>query len=145
MQIDFLGEKILSKTGEIKVEDALSSNPVIALYFSAKWCSACEQFTPVLVELYQKWNKKSKKIEILFFSRDQDETSFTEYYKEMPWLAIHFANKELIITLKNKYRVVGLPTLVIIDKNGNCLSPDAREEIDVYGEQALAHLKALYE
>ena len=39
MQIDFLGEKILSKTGEIKVEDALSSNPVIALYFSAKWCS----------------------------------------------------------------------------------------------------------
>ena len=41
-----------------------------------------------MIETYKTINEETKKFEIIFISSDKDEEAFTEYYGEMPWLAI---------------------------------------------------------
>ena len=139
----FLGPLLLSNSGKVNTEETLKSDQVVGLYFSAFWSVACKQFTPTLSELYKKWNIKSKKIEIIFVSRDRNEDEFNEYYKEMPWLAIPFQNNNKISSLKLDYRVKGVPSLVIVDKKGQFLCGDAIEEIDILWEKALENFQEL--
>ena len=143
MEASFLGDKLISNTGEVKVEDALSA-PVIAVYFSAHWCPPCRGFTPILAENYKKWNAEKKRIEIIFISRDRDQKGFDEYFKDMPWLAIPFTNSEVINKLKNKYKISGIPSLIIVDKKGEALSIEARDDVDDNGEGAITVFEALY-
>jgi len=144
MQVGFQGHNLLSKSGEISAIDAFSSAPVLAIYFAANWCLVCKEFTPVLIENYNKWNAKSKEIEIVMISRDRDQAEFNEHYKELPWLALPLQEIELMVTLRNVYRIEGLPTFIIIEKSGIILNGDAREEIDIYGEKALSIFQDLY-
>ena len=63
---------------------------LIGVYFSAHWCPPCRNFTPKLVEFYNKANEKEKVFEVIFVTSDRDETSFKEYFEKMPWLALDF-------------------------------------------------------
>lgn len=65
------------------------------LYFSAHWCPPCRGFTPKLNEIYTGMREAGKKIEIVFVSSDQDEGQFSEYYKDMSWLALAFENRDV--------------------------------------------------
>ena len=69
---------------------------VLGLYFSAHWCPPCRDFTPVLVEFYNRFKKSAAAyclVDIVFVSSDHDEESFIEYLKEMPWPAIPYNDR----------------------------------------------------
>lgn len=70
---------------------------VLGLYFSAHWCPPCRGFTPKLAEWYNNFKKgpNGSKLEIVFVSSDRDESSFDEYYGEMPWLALPFPQRDV--------------------------------------------------
>ena len=53
-----------------------------------------------------------KSLEIVFVSSDRDEAAFTSYHKEMPWLALPFAERALKQTLSKRFKVSGIPSLV---------------------------------
>jgi len=142
MESTFLGPKILTHKGEINSSEVLSA-PVIAIYFSAHWCPPCRGFTPVLAKNYKKWNEKEKKIEVIFVSSDRDQKGFDEYFKEMPWVAVPFQS-ELRIILKAKYGVQSIPNLVIVDKKGDLLKMDGRDDVEDSAETALATFQSLY-
>lgn len=144
MESSFLGTTLLRKPKEeVKASEALATAPVIAVYFSAHWCPPCRKFTPILAELYKKWNAKNKRIEIIFVSRDKDEKMFNEYFETMPWLAVPFSNTDVVNSLRTKYSISGIPTLVIVDKNGKCLSMEGRDEVDDNNEKAIEVFEAL--
>ena len=65
---------------------------VVGLYFIAHWCPPCREFTPKLAETYTMIKGTGKSFEIVFVSSNRDETAFTSYHKEMPWLTLPFAN-----------------------------------------------------
>src|SRR6185312_2870811 len=88
-----LGEKIVGKNGEVSVAD-LSKNEVIGFYFSAHWCPPCRGFTPFLCSVYDDLRKEGKKFEVVFISSDRDQSSFDEYFGEMPWLALSYAERK---------------------------------------------------
>lgn len=137
MDSNFLNvSELVGKSGKVSTSTALSSAPVLALYFSAHWCPPCRMFTPELAKLYKAWNTTSKQIEIIFISSDRDEKSWEEYYGEMPWLALPFdpANKS---ALAKKYGVQGIPMLIIVDNNGKVKSLEARDIVDDEGENAI--------
>ena len=93
-------EKLLGTTlagaqgAEKSTSDALSGKEVVGLYFSAHWCPPCRGFTPKLAEAYKGLVAGNKPIEIVFVSSDRDEAAFSEYFGEMPWLALPYSARD---------------------------------------------------
>jgi len=44
-------------------------------------------------------------MEIVFVSSDKDQASFDSYFKEMPWKALPFAQRDLKAALSKKFKV----------------------------------------
>ncbi len=62
-------------------------------------------------------------------SSDRDASQFDEYYAEMPWLALPFADREAKSKLSKKFKVEGIPTLVVLDAEGNTLTTKGTEKV----------------
>ena len=86
------------------------------LYFSAHWCPPCKAFTPELVKTYNNLQKAGNDVELIFVSSDRDEKQFDEYYDEMPWMALPYADRDLKGKLSKIFDVSGIPSLVVLDK-----------------------------
>ncbi len=114
---------LISKNGELTTADAITKD-LIGFYFSAHWCPPCRTFTPLLVECYEKWENEEKPIEIIFISSDKDQSEFDDYFKSMPWLAIPY-NADVSKNIRSHLAISGIPTLIIMDKNGNIIDGDA--------------------
>jgi nucleoredoxin len=124
-----LGDTLRTKDGKtVTTTDALKGK-VIGLYFSAHWCPPCRGFTPKLAEAYKTYQEKGLPFEIVFVSSDKDEKAFNEYHGEMPWLALPFAERDLKATLSKRFKVRGIPTLVILDADGSIITTDGREAV----------------
>jgi len=124
--MDFLGNNLHSKDGPVPTEQALKGKKAVALYFSAHWCPPCRQFTPQLAEWYTS-DLKAAGLEVVFMSGDKDEAAFNEYFGEMPWLALPYEARELKEQLSKKYKVAGIPSVVIVNPaNGETITTDGR-------------------
>jgi Thiol-disulfide isomerase and thioredoxins len=106
--------KLRTKDGEVDAE-ILDKAPVVAYLFAASWCPNCRKFTPYLAQLYKRWNKKEKQIEIVWIPDAIDEKSYNEYLQEMPWLALPYKDKR-IPDIQKKYKLFAVPYLVIVSK-----------------------------
>lgn len=126
--MELLGPSLQSKGGTVSTQSVLSDRTV-GLYFSAHWCPPCRSFTPCLAKSYTT-SLKSKGLEIVFVSFDQDEKAFEEYYSEMPWLAMPFsANRQKVTELSQKLNMRGIPTLIILDCDGSVIAADAKAQV----------------
>lgn len=129
---NLVGDTVIRLSGEsveeIRVESLCGKDSVIGIYFSAHWCPPCRGFTPKLIEFYnnEKQKRNGTKFEIIFVSWDRDETSFKEYFATMPWLALPYdPDKKHKGKLTKKFRVQGIPKLVLIDgENGKTITVD---------------------
>ncbi|KAL2903286.1 putative nucleoredoxin 1-2 [Bienertia sinuspersici] len=120
----------------------------VLIYFSAHWCPPCRAFTPKLIEAYHEIKAKESEFEIIFASSDRDQSSFDEYYSDMPWLALPFGD-ERKTELSRKFKVRGIPSLVAIGPEGKTVTTEARHLIGSYGADAFPftedHIKKLKE
>jgi len=144
--VELLGNKLLAESGEISTTDALSGKGAVALYFSAHWCPPCRGFTPQLAGWYSS-DLKAKGLEVVFVSSDRDDKSFQEYFKEMPWLALPYSDREKKDELSKKFKVNGIPSLIILDADGKVITKDGRQAVseDPTGEEFPWKAKTLQE
>ncbi|KAK8529442.1 hypothetical protein V6N13_102360 [Hibiscus sabdariffa] len=141
---------VIGKDGaKVKVTDLVGKT--VLLYFSAHWCPRCRGFTPKLVEVYKQIKEKYEAFEVVFISSDRDQTSFEEYYSEMPWLALPFGDARKS-SLSRKFKVQGIPKLVAIGPTGQTVSTEARNLVIAHGadaypftEERLKEIEAQYE
>jgi nucleoredoxin len=134
--LELFGEKLQSKSGEVKTSEALTGKGGIALYFSAHWCPPCRSFTPKFAEMYS--NALAEKgLEVVFVSSDKDEKAFNEYYSEQPWLSLPYSDRTRKEQLSKKFKVKGIPALIILDGEGKLITKDGREAVseDPKGEK----------
>jgi len=124
----FDGTTIKNKQGETVDVSTIPEDAVIGLYFSAHWCPPCRGFTPQLATFYKKAKENGKHFEVIFLSSDQNEAQFNEYYGEMPWLTIDFGSPKKE-ELSKKYEVRGIPTLILLDKNGKIIDKEGRGKV----------------
>jgi len=114
---------LINHKGERLGPEALAGKAV-GVYFSAHWCPPCRGFTPVLADVYNKCKEQNKPFEVVFISSDSDQESFDEYFAEMPWIAVPYANRQLNGQMSEKFGITGIPTLLIFDENGKFLHDD---------------------
>lgn len=125
--LESFGNDLVSKNGAVD-KSSLNSAQLIGIYFSAHWCPPCRGFTPVLAEFYNSVNANGKVFEVVFVSSDSDQKSFNSYLNEMPWIAVNFGAQE-IEELGNKYKVSGIPRLVIVKTDGSIVCDNARSDV----------------
>ncbi|CAF1118739.1 unnamed protein product [Rotaria sordida] len=139
---ELLGEKLLqhNESGDEYAE--ISTNQLhdktVALYFSAHWCPPCRRFTPQLAEIFKQLDNEFKnKLEIVFVSSDEDQATFDEYFKEMPWKALPYSDRDRSIELGEKFNIEGIPTLVILSPTCEKITSDGVEEVRAASNKAL--------
>uniref|UniRef100_A0AAY4AWT0 Nucleoredoxin n=1 Tax=Denticeps clupeoides TaxID=299321 RepID=A0AAY4AWT0_9TELE len=101
----------------------------IGVYFSAHWCPPCRSLTRVLVESYRKVKESGHKFEIVFVSADRSEDLFQQYFSEMPWLAVPYADEARRSRLNRLYGIQGIPTLILLDTEGHMITRQGRVEV----------------
>lgn len=126
--IKLFGDELLSKDGKKSTLDALEGASGVAIYFSAHWCPPCRGFTP---KFAGQWTEtyKDKGMKVVFVSSDHDQAAFDEYFKEMPWLALPYENRAAKDALSKKFKVQGIPTLVMLDASGTLITDKARSKL----------------
>ena len=75
-------------------------------------------------------------VEIVFVSGDRDDESFKGYFSKMPWLAIPFSDSSTRDQLNKLFKVMGIPTLVMLDESGKFSTEDGVQFIQEYGVEA---------
>lgn len=89
----------------------------VAVYFSAHFCPPCRAFTPRLAAAYTAG--LSNKLNVIFVSKDRDEHAFNEYYTEMPWFALPYADRARASALFSRFGVETIPHLVVLKPDGS--------------------------
>jgi len=126
-----LGDKLVGKDGEVDISTI--DGRTIGVYFSAHWCPPCRGFTPKLAKIYTEIKAKHDDFEIIFVSSDQNEEKFNAYHKEMPWLALPFADRKRKKDLSDMFGCRGIPYFVLLNKDGTVLSKEGRSLISKHG------------
>ncbi len=133
---DLLGSKFITKEGEAD-SSCLKSPKVVALYFSAHWCPPCRGFTPVLAKFYNEVNKDGKQLEIVFLSSDQTEDKMKAYFAEQPWICLPFGDPHKA-ACSTKFGVKGIPSLVVLNKDGTAATTNGRSDVMSKGPAVFA-------
>ena len=58
-----------------------------------------------------------------------DAEQFTEYSASMPWLSLPYCNRDAKAALSKRFKVQGIPTLVILDAEGGVINADGRSAV----------------
>ncbi|XP_077500609.1 nucleoredoxin-like protein 2 [Amblyomma americanum] len=134
----FRGKVLLKKDGTtMAAEAALRNKRLICIYFAAKWCPPCRNFTPTLAEAYREAKHEGLPIELVFVSSDRNSAEMVEYVKTShgDWLSLPYGDV-LQSVLKARYKVAGIPTLVVIKTDGALVCANGRPDVQAKASQA---------
>jgi len=66
---------------------------------------------------------------MVFVSSDKDEKQFAEYHGEMDFLALPFSDRGRKDALSKKYKVKGIPSLIVVGPDGEVVTADGRDGV----------------
>ena len=137
-------ELMLKSADVVPTSQALSGKKVIGLYFSGHYCPPCRRFTPLLDGVYSKIKAAGHEdVEIVFVSSDRDEASFSDYFREMPWIALPYARRDLKLELCDKFNVKTVPTLIFFNEHGDVVEREGRDFVTKHADDITAILSHL--
>jgi nucleoredoxin len=125
-------------------DNALAKKKLILFYFSAHWCGPCRQFTPKLIDYYNRVVAAHPEVELVFYSLDRSAKDMESYMREtgMPWLAIDYDKRqekpELSKTAGNS-----IPALFLVERTGRLLSNTVVDGKYVGPEKVLTDLDGI--
>ncbi len=104
---------------------------VVLIDFWATWCGPCVGEIPNMTRMYEKYNAAG--FEILGYSLDQDLDALHKFEEDrkLPWktasqkLSLDYKAKKFI-DLSQYYGITGIPTMILVGKDGKVLSVNAR-------------------
>jgi thiol-disulfide isomerase/thioredoxin len=103
---------------------------VVLVDFWATWCGPCVAEIPNVLEQYEKYHDKG--FEVVGISLDEDREALEKFVgeKKIPW-PILFEKSEgegWRHPLSTYYGISGIPTVILIGRDGNVITLDARGE-----------------
>ncbi|RWS04874.1 nucleoredoxin-like protein 2 isoform X2 [Dinothrombium tinctorium] len=132
--------QLVRKDGTQVSSSEVFSKQLIGFYFGAGWCAPCRIFTTLLADAYNQIKRDGHEFEIIYVSSDQNVQKFQSYFSELhgDWLAIPFRH-EAIKALRQRFRIKGVPVLVIIRTDGTVITDEGRADIQAKGVHAFEH------
>jgi len=88
---------------------------VLVLDFWATWCGPCKMEIPHLIELQEKYRDQG--LVIVGITLDDDPDSCVPKYAAE--VGMNYVNVRGTEQMKGEYNVIGLPTIVVFDRDGN--------------------------
>ncbi|XP_075731051.1 nucleoredoxin-like protein 2 [Rhipicephalus microplus] len=134
----FRGKTLLKKDGTtISADGALRNKRLICIYFAAQWCPPCRVFTPILANAYRRAKDEGLPIEVVFVSSDRNANDMSAYVKSdhEDWPALPYGDA-LQAGLRARYKVAGIPTLVVVKADGALVSTNGRPDVQTKGYKA---------
>lgn len=120
-----IGRELIDRNGHIFNASHVLTK-ITGLYFSASYCPPCKKFTPILAEKYDEINELTREgLEIVLIPSDKTIEVYQDYFKDMPWLSIPYEGT-LKQSLREKYNVKTIPTLIFFDDHGNVIEREGR-------------------
>jgi thiol-disulfide isomerase/thioredoxin len=119
-----------------KIDATKMKGKVVLVDFWATWCGPCIAELPDLKKTYAKYNNKG--LEIIGISLDHSKDKLRKFIakEEIPWPqqfdGLGWENKFAV-----KYGIRGIPTMWLIDKQGNLVDKNARATLDSKIEKLL--------
>ncbi len=116
---------------------------IVGLYFCARWCPPCRQFTPVLKQFYEQLQLNDDDdfpIICVSFDRSKEEwkTHVNSDAAHGDWYHIVYGDMHNH-ALAAKYSVSGIPTLVIVKANGDVIKKNGRIDVQ-QGTKSPTHI-----
>lgn len=137
-QARLLGEYIVDSSGvTVPTQDALKGK-IIGLYFSAIWCPPCRAFSPVLAE-FQKIN--SSDFVVVYVSCDRDEAQMRQNLQGKPFFSVPY-DSERRPALSTQYRISMIPTLVVINEQGEYITDWGKSAISKNPHNCISEWKS---
>ncbi|MGG8495769.1 TlpA family protein disulfide reductase [Tenacibaculum sp. TC6] len=117
--------------GKTSLDDLLGKGKYLYIDVWATWCSFCKRETPLLKRLELQYHDKN--IEFVSISVDnlnaKDKWKETIEQKEMGGVQL-FADKSFGSDFIKKFAIKGLPRFIMVDPEGNIISPNAPRPSD---------------
>ncbi len=123
----------------------LENKKVVALYFSAHWCSPCRKFTPQLVEYYNRVAAAHPEFELIFVSADRSRFGWETYIREtkMPWLAVDYDQLGGLSAIQ-KLSGSSIPSLLVLDGSSRTIASSYDGEKYLGPQNALRALDQIF-
>jgi peroxiredoxin len=102
-----------------KLSDVAGKGKVTVLSFTQYGIEASPAYNVILNKVYQSYH--SQGLEIYQLSFDDEEVTWKQTAKNLPWISVWNANTDGLDVLV-KYNISALPTTFIIDRNGDIVA-----------------------
>jgi thiol-disulfide isomerase/thioredoxin len=105
---------------------------VVLVDFWATWCRPCRDEVPNILAMYEAYHDKG--FDVLGVSLDETPEAAKNYAKEykLPWDSLFQKDedqREWSHPLVQHYGISGIPTVILVDKDGKVVNMNARGEI----------------
>lgn len=97
----------------VSLRDFIGKKPIL-LDFSTTWCPYCTQILPTFRTICDNYNKHGLKIVLVYINEDK-ETVAAHVKKHAISCTVLLDSDGLVAS---RYKVMGVPTIVVIDKEG---------------------------
>jgi len=136
-KLEALGKPVNIKFTAIdgrEVDLSKMKGKVVLIDFWATWCGPCVREIPNMIKTYEKLNKKGFEIVGIALENDKNPKNLLAYVdsKKMNWPQYHGRK------FAEEYGISSIPTMWLIDKNGNLVDMNARSGLEGKVEKLLA-------
>lgn len=135
-----IGDSFKGKNGEVQFAEIDAQ--IVCLLFTANWCPPCRTFLTVLSDFYLSVNSPKKRLEIIHITSDKDEAGFNEHFEQAPWVCIPYSDQR-IDALKHKFKIAGVPVLLVLNKDGTLANGIAKSDVETDGPSCFDHWLSL--
>jgi len=101
---------------------------VVLVDFWATWCGPCIAEIPNMRRMYKKYHDQGFEIVGLSIDEDRDELKEFLEEKQLPWTILHDKENEGDHPATTEYGVFGIPTMILVGKDGKVVDIHARGE-----------------
>lgn len=101
---------------------------VVLVDFWATWCGPCIAEIPNMKKLYEKYHEQGFEIVGLSLDRDRDDLDKFLEARKLPWIILHDQEHEGQHPAATEYGIFGIPTMMLVGKDGKVLDIHARGE-----------------